>query len=251
VNERPRRRRYEDDADRTRGGLPLFPLVVIVIFAGLLLGGVLAHFFGGASAPHASPGPLAVVTPQPSATASASPARSPKSSTATPSVQPSAAHRTPSPLPSRAPSTRPSATATPVKSTPAPAAAATPTAAPTPKLKPAVTMTPARRAVAAPPSPATVAPEVDRASSVVRSYLGALARGDRATATSYLTRGLPGEVFMDSSARILSVRSSGSGDRQHVVADVQTSSGEYEVNFTVVPGIGGLQIDDHYAIKVR
>lgn len=56
---------------------------------------------------------------------------------------------------------------------------------------------------------------------------------------------------MDSSARILSVRSSGTGDRQHVVADVQTSSGEYEVNFIVVPGIGGLQIDDHYAIKVR
>jgi hypothetical protein len=92
----------------------------------------------------------------------------------------------------------------------------------------------------------------DRAADVVRSYLGALARGDRATATSYLARGLPGEVFMDSGARIVSVRSSAVAASEYKVsADVQTGSGEYAVTFTLEPGSGGLQITDHYAIKVR
>ncbi len=39
----PRRRRQSDDGG---GGIPLFPLVLVVILAGLLLGGVFAHFFG-------------------------------------------------------------------------------------------------------------------------------------------------------------------------------------------------------------
>ena len=51
-----RRRRLEEESG---GGLPLFPLVLVVILAGLLMGGLLAHFLGGSksvtrSAPTAS-----------------------------------------------------------------------------------------------------------------------------------------------------------------------------------------------------
>jgi hypothetical protein len=89
----------------------------------------------------------------------------------------------------------------------------------------------------------------DQAASIVRSYLGALARGDRATATSYLARGLPSEGFMDASSRILSIRNESSGSPYKVSADVQTSSGEYYITFTLQQGAGGLQIIDHTAIK--
>ena len=55
-----RRRRRSDD--ESGGGLPLFPLVLVVILAGLLLGGALAHFFGGSKgAPSATPIPLAAL----------------------------------------------------------------------------------------------------------------------------------------------------------------------------------------------
>jgi hypothetical protein len=111
-----------------------------------------------------------------------------------------------------------------------------------------VTATPAR-AAAATPAPNYVAAGPDQAAGIVRSYLGALARGDRATATSYLARGLPGEAFMDSSARVVSVRPSTAGSQYKVTADVQTSSGEYYITFVLEPGAGGLQIIDHYSIK--
>lgn len=89
----------------------------------------------------------------------------------------------------------------------------------------------------------------DQAATIVRSYLGALARGDRATATSYLAHGLPSEGFMDANSRILSVRSESSASPYKVSADVQTSTGEYYITFTLQQGTGGLQIIDHYAIK--
>lgn len=85
----------------------------------------------------------------------------------------------------------------------------------------------------------------------MRSYLGAMARGDRATATSYLASGLPNEAFMDSSARIVSLRPRALGSQYRVTADVQTSTGEYYITFTLEPGPGGLQIIDHYAIKTQ
>lgn len=108
-----------------------------------------------------------------------------------------------------------------------------------------------QKAAAATPAPNYVAAGSEQAEDIVRSYLGALARGDRATATSYLARGLPGEVFMDQSARILSVRTASGGAPYHVSADVQTATGQYYLDFTLEPGQGGLQITDHYAIKVR
>ena len=85
----------------------------------------------------------------------------------------------------------------------------------------------------------------------MRAYLGALARGDKATATSYLLSGLPSETFMDQSARVLSVRADPIGKGSYkAAADVRTSTGEYYITFTLGPGPGGLQIADHYGIKI-
>jgi hypothetical protein len=83
----------------------------------------------------------------------------------------------------------------------------------------------------------------------VRSYLGALARGDRSTAGSYLAQGSPSEAFMAANATVESVRSEPSGGGYKVMADVKTSAGEYFETFTVAPGPGGLQITEHYWIK--
>ncbi|MGB7014880.1 MAG: hypothetical protein WBD69_02915, partial [Candidatus Cybelea sp.] len=121
--------------------------------------------------------------------------------------------------------------ATPVRRTPTPA----PPVAEAPPSKPA-----------APPAAAT---SEDRATSVVRSYLGALARGDRTTAGSYLAAGSPSETFMSQNASVESVRSEPSGGAYRVTADVKTSGGEYFETFTVTPGPGGLQITEHYWIK--
>lgn len=156
----------------------------------------------------------------------------------------------PSPTPSRLPS-KPSPIPTPVATgrivivaSKAPVATAAPVAA-APRAAPA-------RAAAIPPAPNYSTSGPNQAAGIVRSYLGALARGDTATATSYLAHGLPGEVFMDSATRIVSVRPSAESNTQYkVAADVQTSSGEYYITFVVEPGAGGLQITDHYAIKVH
>jgi hypothetical protein len=84
----------------------------------------------------------------------------------------------------------------------------------------------------------------------VRSYLNALSRGDRSGAASYLATGSPGETFMDSSAHIQSINADATGRGNYKVgADVKTSTGEYYITFTVAPGPGGLQINDHFAIK--
>jgi hypothetical protein len=124
----------------------------------------------------------------------------------------------------------------------------------------AITPAPLHRLPSATPMPATAATTVANysaangadAAAIVRSYLGAIARGDRATATSYLAHGLPSETFMDASSRIESVRSSRLSKQQYkVTADVQTSTGEYFITFTVEPGPGGLQITDHYSIKTQ
>ena len=98
-------------------------------------------------------------------------------------------------------------------------------------------------------TPAAVSAD-DGASAVVRSYLAALARGDRTTAATYLSHGLPSETFMNGDAHIESIRATNVGPaRYHVTADVMTSGGEYYATFTVEQGPSGLQIADHYWIK--
>jgi hypothetical protein len=102
--------------------------------------------------------------------------------------------------------------------------------------------------------PATTPPASSgsvRAESVVRSYLTAVASGNRALATTYLASGTPGEVFMDSTAHVVALKSSEAGSGYRVSADVVTSNGEYALTFSLSPGASGLQITDHYAIKVR
>ncbi len=55
---------------------------------------------------------------------------------------------------------------------------------------------------------------------------------------------------MNQQAQIQSLRSAKVGSQQYqVTADVQTTSGEYYVTFTVESSPSGLQITDHYSIK--
>jgi len=262
VNDSPRRRRSEEDhGGGGGGGLPLFPLILVVIFAGLLLGGVLARFFGNGSstskatpppvtyttAPEGSTAPLAMVThsplplvkpsakPSPAASESPSPSPTPKES-ATPKELPT---------PKAKPTPEPTSTPRVVLVTPAPHK-------PTPGANDVFTPSPEKTATVASattPAPNYVSAGPDQATSIVRSYIGALARGDRATATTYLAHGLPSETFIDSNARIISVHPESSSSPYKVSADVQTTSGEYFITFTLQQGAGGLQITDHYAIK--
>jgi hypothetical protein len=266
----PRRRR--SDEEYGRGGLPLFPLVLVVIFAGLLLGGALAHFFGGAGGgangretavaivptpvptlgPVSEASPVATVTPMtstptpPASAPSPSPKGAPPTLTPAPLSSPRATPQKPAAArviaqPARAvaalahvAAVRAPVTAAPAQATAAPAQA---TAAPV-HAQPLATAT-----------PAAVTPD-DDASSLVRSYLDALAHGDRSTAATYLTHGLPNETFMSQGARIESIRSASVGPQQyHVTADVFTASGEYYDTFTVEAGPSGLAIADHYWIK--
>jgi hypothetical protein len=251
VSER-RRRRPDDDS---RGGLPLFPLVLVVILAGLLLGGVLAHFFGG---PKAEPLPkqtAIAALPSPPATPEATPTAPPKVS---PRPSPS---MTPTPLPTssstpkavvaavRATSPKPKPLASLQSSNPPTTPAPMRTQAPVPKAS-----SPAPKSVVAAVSEthAPASSNDDRAAALVRSYLEALARGDRAAASSYLSGGSPNETFMTPEARIESIRSSNVGPQQYrVTADVQTAGGEYYITFTVEQNPAGLAITDHFSIKTQ
>lgn len=259
MNDLPRRRRSEEDpGSGGGGGLPLFPLILVVIFAGLLLGGVLARFFGGGASTKASPPPTTfTIAPEKSAppiamvkrvpSAAPSPTATPRAS-AKPSAKPSpSASPSPSALPSPKPTPKPesSPSARVVYVTPAPHHAVS---APVNNVFTPPAATPAV-AAATTPAPNFVPAGADQAASIVRSYLGALARGDRATATTYLAHGLPSEGFMDANSRIVSIRPEAAGSQYKVSADVQTSTGEYFITFTLQAGTGGLQITDHYAIK--
>jgi len=84
----------------------------------------------------------------------------------------------------------------------------------------------------------------------VRAYLTDLSRGNTSGASGYLSTGSPSEPFMDSSAKIQSIHADATGRGTYKVgADVQTATGEYYITFTLAPGPGGLQIQDHFAIK--
>jgi hypothetical protein len=214
------------------------------------LGGVLAHFFGGANAPQrAAQTPLAEasvppVTPLPSASPMASATPSPM---ATPTRTPPPSE---SPAPTKKPA-KPTPTATPSA---APVASATPTRAPAPVVaatRKTIVATARPVAVATPvPVAPPKAPAADPAASLVRSYLEALARGDRATASTYLATGSASETFMTGEAQIESIRSTPQSNSNYLVtADVKSGGVEYYATFTVAPGPGGLQITDHYWIK--
>lgn len=258
-----RRRRLEDDSDEG-GGFPIFPLVLIVVLAGLLLGAVLAHFFRGRGA--APPPSLPAVTVTPVGSPSALPSLAP-----TPT--PTRASK-PSPSPSLSPSPKASSSAAPTATPSAkPTRAPRATEKPSPKLVVAATPRPkptTRYSVVTPvplpvkpvpkPPPAVVPAmptsaahtDAGRAEAVVRSYLSALSRGDTGTARTFLANGsMPTESsFMDASAHINSLRESKNSDGTYAVAaDVTTSKGEYYITFTVQVGPDSGTITEHTAIK--
>lgn len=245
MREPPRRRRLDDES---RGGLPLFPLVLVVILAGLLLGGVLAHFFGRPKGAPQAPAAVAALpslaaTPAPILTtpAAATPAPTP-SATSTPLLSPTPARTPPvRPAPAKTVHVRTAAIVTATQMPSATPPASTAKASPMPKAI-------AVAAAAASMPPAATGDQ--RATTVVRSYLEALARGDRTAAASYLAHGLPSETFMNSDSHIESIRSASVGPQEYrVTADVQTVNGEYYVTFTVESGPAGLEITDHYSIR--
>ncbi len=266
MGEPPRRRRYEGNGDggrRRSRGIPWFPLAIIVIFAGFLIGGIAGRLFGGGGgqsatglppgAPHVEPLPSSggqspndENSPAPFPTQSPLPSPSPAASaTPTPAATPTATPK-PTPAATAAPSKSP-----PASSAPVPHKAATPTALPSATAAP-LTPAPIHASTAEPA--ATTAPAAAgaaRAESVVRSYLSALARGDNATAASYLTNGSPSETFMGPTAQIVSVQATAGGTPgvYKVGADIKAAGGEYYSTFMVEPGPSGYQIYDHYTIK--
>jgi hypothetical protein len=256
----PRRRRYDSEhPPRGGGGIPLFPLILVVVFAGLLLGGLLAHFFSGKGGKSTA---LVIATPsvRPEVTATFAPAATPTPrATESPSPNPSASV---SASPSATPRVTPSLTPSPTNTQVANVATETPRPVASNSSAPVLIITPAPQR-SEPPTP-TVAPSPTetqeppvepgvggsaRATAVVRAYLGALSRGDQSSATSYLASGLPNETFMPG-AKITSLRTTPvDGGKYRVAADIATSSGEYFETFTLEPGPQGLMIVEHTAIK--
>ncbi len=88
----------------------------------------------------------------------------------------------------------------------------------------------------------------------MRSYLDALARGDRSGAENYLASGsgAPSEDFMQDHARIADIRSAANGNGTYrVTADVRATTGEYYITFTVATLPQGTLITEHFYIKPR
>jgi len=263
VNQGPRRRRSEYDGGGDRGGgLPIFPLVIAVILLGLLLGGVLAHFFGGGPAVQV-PTPMPSITPLPTPLATETPMATPSP---TPRPTPKRTPRptsTPSALPTATPSSAPASAV--IIITPAPAASARPNATPKPAMpRPAVTLAPAVAKTTAPrptraprptASPTPLNPQnatgSSGASAVVRAYLSALMHGNRALATSYLESGVPTETFLQSGTIVNDVSATPNADGTYrVTADVvDPDNQEYFITFAVAPGAYGMRITSHYSIK--
>ena len=249
-----RRRRRLDSPQEPKGGIPIVPLIVLVIFAGLLLGGGLAKFFGrgGGAQPTSAP----TFTPLPSAELTASPSPTP-SHKASPS---------PSMTPSSSPSPSASAHATPTAS-PKPSPTATPTASPTPKgviiitPTPKATTKPSERPATPKPAPTptetptpaliTGAVSADHAAGIVRSYLSALANGEESFSTGYLRSGLPNESFITKGSRIENVQATQTGNGSfNVTALIVSAAGTYNETFTLRNGPNGLQIVDHTPTRV-
>lgn len=246
--------------------MPIVPLVILVILAGLLLGGLLTKLFGNTGGAHApSPAPSFTPLPQESGPAAAAPTDTP-SPTPSPSPKhkaspvPAASHAA-SASPSQSPSVTPSATPTvkpTAKPTPSPTPERTPQRTPPPVIILTPSATPTPRPVTAAPSPtpnATATPVLitgastrQHAAAIVRAYINALADGEPATATGYLANGIPTESFLNPNVavRITNLGAEPNGDGSYeITAQIQTSKGNYLETFTVKPGPYGLQITSH------
>jgi hypothetical protein len=261
LSDYPRRRRLEPEPPK-RGGIPIIPLMILVVLCGLALGGLLTKFLGtgGAQAPTSAPS----FTPLPESTATFTSAES-----LPPSPSPTPSHKPAKSSPSASPSTSPGASASPSASPRA-------TGSATPKPKPKATQLvivltptpPAARApsIAAPIATATPPPVVsaptatpvlitgantsEHAASIVNAYIAALARGDSSTAAGYLASGLPTESFINPNVtvNVSELRTSRNSDGGYTVtAQIATSKGTYFGTFVVRMGAYGMQITEHSA----
>jgi len=218
--------------------VPLIPILLGVIVLGLAFGAGLSVLLQ-----RNTKSPLAIVTaaPAPTSTPTAS-ATGPRLTLNVPK---------PPPAPSAMPTSRRVAiAASPLVVARVPVAVVTAERI-TPK--PAATIPPyavreAPRPVTAAPLPAPTAAPTDEADSefarlsagVVRSYLGALARGDDASARTVLDgpRGSPAlrlseKEFADPSLRILKLDAHGISDSATVNVDLSTSKGAYFEQFSL------------------
>jgi hypothetical protein len=267
LSDYPRRRRLEPEPPK-RGGIPIIPLMVLVILGGLLLGGLLTKFFGTGGAQAPTPAPT--FTPLPGVSATFAPTLSPTFSP-TPALT-RTAH--PSASPSRVPTATPMASVTLLPgTTPAPTARASVAAHSTPRTTPAIvilTPTPAPShapAVAqqtATPPPVVAAPTVtpvlitgsnstEHAAAIVRAYIASLARGDSSTAAGYLSSGLPTESFINPnvSVSVTDLRASRNDDGSFAVTtQIVTSKGTYFATFRLHMGAYGMQITEHSATHI-
>ncbi|PZR56682.1 MAG: hypothetical protein DLM50_07570 [Candidatus Meridianibacter frigidus] len=268
MTEPPRRTRRSGYDGPAGKHLPILPLAIIVILAGLALGALAARFLGRSAEQPAA------TTAQPQ-NASAAPVPTAAPETAVPPPKPSRSAvvvmlRTPGSLPANRASARatfhrialatpkPSLSAVPAQSLnipptrrPSVASASVAVAPATPRVRPIS----ARPPIAA-PSPMSPSPS-ESASNLARTYLTALMRGDRRSAAAALgqspeTSSLDESQFLDSSARITSVHTLPNGDGSYKVeSEVTASKGTYFVTMQVSHVGDGYVITDHHAIRIQ
>lgn len=266
MSDYPRRRRLEPEPPK-RGGIPIVPLMILVILCGLALGGLLTKFFGAGGAVQ-TPSPAPSFTPLPETTAtftsaeslppspSPSPAASRRAKTPPPIATPTSL-TTPTPIPGTTPgpSSKPSATEKPKPKSTQVVIVLTPTPAAThgagvPVASATATPPPVVAAPTATPVLITGANTSEHAASIVSAYIGALARGDSSTAAGYLANGLPTESFINPNVTVSvsGMRTSRSSDGSYnVSAQIVTSKGTYFATFTLRMGAYGMQITEHSA----
>jgi cytoskeletal protein RodZ len=256
LSDYPRRRRLEPEPPK-RGGIPIIPLMILVVLCGLALGGLLTKFLGTGGAQAPTPAPS--FTPLPEATATFTSAESsPPSPSPTPSAKGSPAAKasatsktspSPSPNSNASPESKPKPKATQVVIVLTPTPAATHVTS-----MPAATATATPPAIAAAPTTTPVlitgANTSEHAEAIVNAYVGALARGDSSTAAGYLASGLPTETFINPNVtvNVSDMRSTRNNDGSYnVTAQIVTSKGTYLTTFVLRMGAYGLQITEHSA----
>ncbi|MGZ3503984.1 MAG: hypothetical protein ACXVAW_05415 [Vulcanimicrobiaceae bacterium] len=256
MNEPPRRRRssgYTPGERNRGGGFPLWPLLIVIVVLGFFIGGVLARFLGSPkiamNQKTVQPTPLPTVqfTQPPSPTPSPEPTEPPlPSARPTVSALPSIAKAPKAVAVAPTPTVAPAPTQSPTpRATPEPTPAATPT--PPPRRTEPIARKPEPTTPPATAPPAPRAAPTDASGSVVRSYINALANGNRTGAQQYLASGsVDQDSFIDGSAEISNLRESRNSDGSSKVdVDLNTASGKYLITFTVSSG----RITDHTATK--
>ncbi len=241
--------------------LPLFPLFIVVVLAGLALGAFLSQRF---SARSSSPPQFATHTPTSGPLITPTPLRRASLSLNKVKTRAVAPSRKPLPTPSISslPSQSASPSRTPIGSTPRPVArvalrtpkpaAPKPVAVPAATRSPIIRSTPIHIARAAAPPPSQNG--ADAAAAVARDYLSALMRGDNRTANSLLGKSpsslpeFPEQSFLTPSSHITDLHATPNGDGTYKVeAEVASPHGTFFVTFH----ISGNVITDHYPIKVQ